>query len=84
MEIEVIFADFNNADKKGRVRLNTNGSLADIRDKNIELVSGKKIMIDDHQELTAFGILHFSNEENLWVVEINWDAIQYKGSSSVK
>ena len=77
MGIEVIFADFNNADEKGRVRLSTNGSLNDIKNKNIELVSGKKVLLDDYDELKTFGTLYFSTEENIWVAEINWDDIQY-------
>ena len=51
MHIEVIFVDFNNADEKGRVRLSTNGSLNDIKNKNIELVNGKKVLLEDFEEL---------------------------------
>ena len=71
MEIEVIFADFNNTDQKGRVRLNTKGSLADITNKNIELISVKKILLNDYEELQTLGVLYFSNEENIGVTKIN-------------
>ena len=77
MHIEVIFVDFNNADEKGRVRLSTNGSLNDIKNKNIELVEWKKVLLDDYDDLKTFGTLYFSNEENIWVAEINWDDIQH-------
>ena len=78
MDIEVIFVDFNNADEKGRVRLSTNGSLNDIKNKNIELVEGKKVLLDDSEELKTLGTLYFSNEENIWVAVINWDDIHSK------
>ncbi len=77
MHIEVIFVDFNNADEKGRVRLTTNGSLNDIKNKNIELVEGNKVLLDDSEELKTLGTLYFSNEENIWVAVINWDDIQH-------
>ena len=78
MHIEVIFVDGNNADEKGRVRLSTNGSLKDIKNKNIKLVEGKKVLLDDSEELKTLGTLYFSNEENIWVAVINWDDIHSK------
>ena len=78
MHIEVIFVDGNNADEKGRVRLSTNGSLKYIKNKNIKLVEGKKVLLDDSEELKTLGTLYFSNEENIWVAVINWDDIHSK------
>ena len=77
MITEVIFADFNNADEKGRVRLSTKGSLNDIKNKKIKLVEGKKVLLNDCDELKTLGTLYFSTEENIWVAEINWDDIQH-------
>ena len=78
MITEIIFADFNNADEKGRVRLSTKGSLNDIKNKKIKLVEGKKVLLDDSEELKTLGTLYFSNEENIWVAVINWDDIHSK------
>jgi hypothetical protein len=70
-----IFADFNNADEKGRVRLNTNGSINDL--KSIILRRGLPILLDDTDGLTCEAILEFSDEENMWVAVINWNDIQH-------
>ncbi|MFT3933289.1 MAG: hypothetical protein QM726_06710 [Chitinophagaceae bacterium] len=51
-----IFADFNNADFKGRVRLNTNGSLNDIKAQNIILVPGMIVQLDDNDEFSNLRI----------------------------
>ena len=73
-----IFADFNNADEKGRVRLNTNGSINDL--KNIILRRGLPILLDDNDDLTCEAILDFSEEEDMWVAIINWNNIQHYGA----
>lgn len=75
MDIPKIFADFNNADRKGRIRLNTNGSLSDIKLLKIELIDGKKVMLDDDDGLATIGSLMFSEEERIWVVEIDRKAL---------
>jgi hypothetical protein len=78
MELEKIFADFNNADVHGRIRLSTKGSLEDIQLKKIELKDGKQIFLDDENEMTTLGVLRFSIEEDIWVAEINWNNFTYK------
>ena len=40
MNILKIFADYNNADKNGRVRLNTSGAYENIQGMSIELQEG--------------------------------------------
>jgi hypothetical protein len=70
-----IYADFNNADSKGRIRLNTEGSKQEIAAKEVDLQSGLKVMLDDDEGLSVLGIVQFSTEEKIWVVEINWDEI---------
>jgi hypothetical protein len=67
----ILFVDFNNADKLGRIRLNTLGALRCIREKNIDLFEGKQVKLDDEDSLTNTGILKFSKEENIWVAEID-------------
>ena len=73
MDIPKIFADFNNADKNGKVRLNTSGSLKDIQRLQIDLKEGMEILLDDQDGLVTMGQLGYSEEEKIWVAEINWD-----------
>ena len=74
--IKKIFADFNNTDIKGRVRLTTVGTLNDIREQNIELKEGLEVLIDDDDGLTTHGIVEFSEEENIWVAKIDWELLK--------
>ena len=70
-----IFADFHNADAKGRVRLNCAGTVADIKRQKIVLQDGQSLIIYS-EELEVEGTVHYSDEENLWTAVINWNAIQ--------
>lgn len=76
--MEKIFADFNNADKEGSVRLNCHGSIRDIERFGVELFEGKEILLIDEDGLEASGILHFSTEENIWVAKISWNKLSSK------
>ena len=71
MSLSKIYADFNNADRHGRLRLATRGSEEDIRAKNLELLNGMKIIVYD-DELSAEAEVVFSEEENIWVAKIDW------------
>ena len=70
-----VFADFHNADVKGRVRLNCSGTVADIDRQGIELQDGQSLIIYS-EELEVEGIVHYSEEEKLWTAVIDWDAIR--------
>lgn len=70
-----VFADFHNADVKGRVRLNCTGTVTDIEQHGIELKDGQSIIIYS-EELEVEGIVRYSEEERLWTAIIDWDAIQ--------
>jgi hypothetical protein len=70
-----VFADFHNADPKGRVRLNCAGTVADLERQNIELRNGQPLIIYS-EELEVEGIVHYSEAEKLWTAVIDWDAIQ--------
>ena len=70
-----VFADFHNADAKGRVRLNCAGTVADIKRQKIVLQDGQSLIIYS-EELEIEGTVHYSDEENLWTAEIDWNAIQ--------
>lgn len=73
-----IFADFNNADELGRVRLNSNGTFEDIKKFNIELKEGMQVLLDDNDCLTTIGHVKYFDEEKIWVAEINWNNIKQK------
>ena len=70
-----VFADFHNADPKGRVRLNCAGTVADLERQKIELRNGQSIIIYS-EELEVEGVVHYSEAEKLWTAIIDWDAIQ--------
>ena len=70
-----VFADFHNADAKGRVRLNCAGTEADIKRQKIVLQDGQPLIIYS-EELEAAGVVHYSEEERLWTAVIDWSAIQ--------
>ena len=70
-----VFADFHNADAKGRVRLNCAGTVADIKRQKIVLQDGQSLIIYS-EELEIEGVVHYSDEENLWTAVIDWNAIQ--------
>ncbi len=70
-----IFADFHNADPKGRVRLSCAGTVADLERQGIVLQAGQSLIIYS-EELEVEGIVHYSEEEKLWTAVIDWNAIQ--------
>ena len=61
---KTIFVDFNNADNKGRIRLNTKGTLSDIKEKRIQLKAGLELLLDDEDQLSILGIIEYSEDEN--------------------
>jgi len=71
-----IFADFNNADRLGRVRLNTVGSIEDLGRLGLHLVDGLRVTIHD-DELEADGEVLYSSDESIWVAKIDWNAIRH-------
>jgi len=69
------YADFNNADPNGRLRLNCVGTVEDLSKQKVELADGLKLLLYD-DELEADGIVEYSQEENGWVAVIDWKAIR--------
>jgi hypothetical protein len=74
--LTTLFADFNNADKEGRIRLITAGTINGLKSQNVILVQGLEVLLDDHDELTATGIVEYSDSENIWVAKINWNSFK--------
>ena len=76
-----IFADFNNADSLGRLRLICRGTADDLQQNNIELREGLSLIFTDDDELEAEGIVTYSETEKIWVGIIDWKKINKKLNS---
>ncbi|RKU21100.1 hypothetical protein C6503_05170 [Candidatus Poribacteria bacterium] len=70
-----VFADFHNADVKGRVWLNCAGTIEDLERQKIVLQDGQSLIIYS-EELEVEGVVHYSEEEKLWTAVIDWNAIR--------
>lgn len=75
MSIPTVFADFQNADAQGRLRLNCEGTRRDLEIRGIILEEGIRLNFSD-DELETDGTVSYSTDENLWVATIDWDAIR--------
>jgi hypothetical protein len=75
MPLPSVIADFNNADRCGRVRLSTVGSLESLARSGLRLVDGLAVRVHD-DELEADGVASYSDDEGIWVAAIDWDAIR--------
>jgi hypothetical protein len=79
-----VYADFHNADAKGRLRLNCVGTIEDLSRLKIQLREGLVLTIysDDAEneghpsELEVEGRVEHSSDEECWVAAIDWSAIQ--------
>ncbi len=72
-EVPRVYADFNNADRLGRVRLNTAGAQQDLAQGQIALKDGLDVELYD-DEIVAMGVVRFDTTEG-WVAEIDWSKI---------
>jgi hypothetical protein len=80
-----IYADFHNADRQGRIRLNCVGTMEDLSQQNVELREGLVLTLysddlDDKGQLDNLlvdGVVSFSEEERCWVAVIDWTAIRH-------
>jgi hypothetical protein len=73
-EIPKIRVDFQNADRNGNVRLNTIGTIEDLARYGVRLQPGL-VMRLVAEELSAEGRALFSDEEKLWVAEVDWKEV---------
>jgi hypothetical protein len=71
----VVFADFNNADSGGRLRLNCVGTIQDLTRLGLCLQEGLELTLHD-EEVQAEGEVHFSDAERIWVATIDWESIR--------
>jgi hypothetical protein len=71
-----VFADFQNADRRGRLRLNCDGTINDLATHGIVLREGLTLELYD-DELATDGVVTYSEEEGVWVATIDWNAIRH-------
>jgi hypothetical protein len=74
MDASRIYADFQNCDEQGRLRLNCAGTTEDLARLGISLAEGAVLTLYC-EELEVQGRVVFSEEENIWVAAIDWSAI---------
>jgi hypothetical protein len=80
-----VYADFQNADSHGRLRLNCAGTEEDLSKQRVELREGLLLTLysddlddkGDLDELLVEGMASYSEEEHCWVAAIDWDAIHH-------
>jgi hypothetical protein len=77
MSKPIIYADFNNADPRGCLRLNCIGTIQDLSRQSVQLREGLSLTLHD-EELEADGEAHFSAAEQVWVAVINWGLVRSK------
>ena len=75
MATQTIYADFNNADPAGRLRLNCVGTVRDLGRLGVRLQDGLRLRVHD-EELEADGEVSYSSDEQIWVAKIDWNAIR--------
>jgi hypothetical protein len=75
MEKPLIYADFNNADARGRLRLNCAGTTDDLAQQGVSLREGMQLILHD-EELEADGIAQYSSDDQLWVAAIDWQKLR--------
>lgn len=76
----LIYADFQNADRRGRVRLNTAGTLADLARLGVILADGSEVTLytDDEDAadgLRLDGVVENDSTEGGWVAVVDWSAV---------
>jgi hypothetical protein len=77
MSRPTVYADFNNADSRGCLRLNCIGTVEDLARQGVRLTEGLPLTLHD-EELEADGEAHFSSDEQIWVATIDWRMVRQK------
>lgn len=75
MSLSRIFADFHNADKQGRLRLNCIGTIEDLARQQADLEDGQQLTLYS-EDLEVNGVVQFSEDEKVWVATIDWNQIR--------
>jgi len=75
----LVYADLQNADAQGRLRLNCIGTIRVLAQQSVSLHDGLELTLYD-EDLEVEGKVLFSSEEHLWVAAIDWKAIRPKAA----
>jgi hypothetical protein len=75
MNYPKVFADFQNTDEQGRLRLNCIGTIKDLSRQGTQLIPGGKLLIYS-EELEADAVIEYSDQEKIWVAAIDWEQIR--------
>lgn len=76
--MKTIYADFNNRDADGYLRLNCSGTEADLSALSIRLEEGMRLVVSDG-DITAGIIVFAPGEENIWRGKILLDTLVDRG-----
>lgn len=72
--LPMIYADFQNADADGYVRLNCDGTRADLEQARLVLAEGMRLNLSDGELQTEATVVR-PGSEGVWRAEINWSAL---------
>jgi hypothetical protein len=80
-----VSVDFQNADVRGRVRLNCTGTVRDLARQQVHLRDGIRLTLYSEDgdangepcELQTEGVVQFSVDEQGWVAVIDWDDLRH-------
>lgn len=83
MDMPRVFADFQNADAEGRIRLNCVGTIDDLARLGIRLNEGLELELYG-EDLEAHGRVEYSASEGVWVAVIDWEGFALDRSTRTK
>jgi hypothetical protein len=86
-----IYADFQNADPQGRVRLNCVGTVNDLSRQQVQLREGLAVLLysDDSDDngrearLIVEGTVTYSQVEQCWVATIDWQKFRHESETAI-
>jgi hypothetical protein len=71
-----IYADINNCEENGKVRLNTHGSLSNLFKREKKIHTGMLVWLHD-EEFEVESKLEYDQKWKIWLGEPNWSTIRY-------
>jgi len=80
---KVLYADFHNADQDGLLRLNTNGTLSDIKKHKIIFKRGETFVFSDG-ELSAIGVIEEPGVEGVWRAKVDWKKLAMQAEEAIE
>ena len=83
-----LYADLQNADADGRIRMNTVGTLKDLERLRLSLSDGLAVELytddgDSERGLTIPGTIEFNKAEGIWAAVVDWSRLVCVGGNSV-